>query len=498
MVDLFEDRKSKLDKLRRDGVDPFPYRFDRTITASEGVSRFEKGDLEDSPQRLAGRIMSIRGHGKSSFSHILDMSGRIQVYFKQDVVGDAAYETVKLLDIGDLIGVEGTFFRTRTGEVTVKVKEITLLAKSLRTLPIVKEEKKEDGEVVQYDSFSDKEQRYRQRYVDLIVNPEVRQKFLTRSKVIDHLRRFLREKDFIEVETPILQPIYGGATARPFTTFHNVLDMQLYLRIADELYLKRLMVGGFEKVFEFCKDFRNEGIDKLHNPEFTMVELYQAYADYTDMMSLVEEMFSSLLMSLFDRTILEYQGRELTFTPPWAKIGFLDAIEKYASVRLDSWDEKKLRKICEKNKVDVEEVSGISKLFDKLFSEVVEPRLIDPTFVVDYPAETTPLAKRKKEQPHLVERFELFISGMEIANAFSELTDPLEQRLRFEEQLSVGTDEGEGGSEDRIDEDYLRAMEYGMPPTGGMGIGIDRLVMLMTDSPSIKEIILFPHLRPEV
>ncbi|MFQ6103781.1 MAG: lysine--tRNA ligase [Candidatus Glassbacteria bacterium] len=495
MVDLMLDRKSKLEKLRERGIEPFPYRFDRTITAGDGIRMFEDGELGGGSHAIAGRIMSFRHHGKSSFAHIQDMSGRIQIYFKQDVMGEQDYEVVRLLDIGDLIGVKGPLFKTRTGEITVKVEELSVLAKSLRSLPIVKEEKTDSGKAVLHDKFSDKEQRYRQRYIDLIVNPDVRETFMSRSKAISLIRHFLDEKGFVEVETPILQPLYGGASARPFTTYHNVLDMKLYLRIADELYLKRLIVGGFEKVYEFCKDFRNEGIDRFHNPEFTMVELYQAYADYNDMMCLLEEMIPSLSVSLFGKTTIAYQGQEIDLTPPWPRIGYLEALGKYGGVKMDSWDEDTVRDICIQKRVDVEGVKGVARLFDRLFSELVEPNLGTPTFIIDYPAETTPLAKKKKGKPRLVERFELFVCGIEIANAFSELTDPVEQRRRFEEQLAMNEDDDEDNH--RMDEDYLRAMEYGMPPTGGLGIGVDRLIMLLTDSPSIKEVILFPHMRPE-
>jgi lysyl-tRNA synthetase class 2 len=355
-------------------------------------------------------------------------------------------------------------------------------------------EERESGDVVLHDRFSDKEQRYRQRYVDLVVNPGVLEKFLLRSRAISFVRDFLEARGFVEVETPVLQPLYGGAAAQPFVTHHNVLDMKLYLRIADELYLKRLIAGGFEKVFEFCKDFRNEGIDRLHNPEFTMIELYQAYADFTDMMNLLEDLVPSLLSALFSKTRIIYQGQEIDFAPPWRRLTYFDAIEQHTGVSLGSWDEDTLRKTFARLGMDPTGVEGVPHFLDRLMSERVEPHLIQPTFVVDYPAETTPLAKRKRDNPALVERFELFVSGIEIANAFSELTDPLEQRRRFEEQVARLA--GEGGDE-RIDEDYLRAMEYGMPPTGGLGIGIDRLAMLIADVPSIKEIILFPHLRPE-
>jgi lysyl-tRNA synthetase class 2 len=495
MGDLVAERKTKLEKLKEKGIDPYPYRFERTLTAREGLLLFENEKLHGGPHSLAGRVMSLRVHGKSSFAHIQDMSGRIQVYFKQDVIGEEMYDVVQLLDIGDLIGVTGKLFRTKTGEITVLVESLVVLAKSLRTLPIVKQEEKGGGEVVVHDRFSDKEQRYRQRYVDLVVNPGVIDKFLLRSRAISFVRNFLEVRGFVEVETPILQPLYGGAAAQPFITHHNVLDMKLYLRIADELYLKRLIVGGFERVFEFCKDFRNEGIDRLHNPEFTMVELYQAYADYGDMMTLLEDLVPSLLLELFGTTTLTYQGQTIDFSPPWRRTKFFDAIEEHTGVRLVSWDEESLWKTCASLDIDLTGVAGVPRLLDRLMSERVEPRLIQPTFVVDYPAETTPLAKRKKEAPSLVERFELFVSGIEIANAFSELTDPLEQRRRFEEQVARAR--GELGEEERIDEDYLRAMEYGMPPTGGLGIGIDRLAMLVADVPSIKEIILFPHLRPE-
>ncbi len=495
MTDLTEERRRKLAVLREKGIDPFSSRFERTLTAREGKELFEAGKLDDESHFFAGRIMSLRSHGKSTFAHIQDMTGRLQVYFKLDTVGTESYETVKLLDIGDLVGVTGALFRTRTGEITVMVERVEVLAKSLRALPIVKEEQMEDGTSVLYDIFADKEQRYRQRYVDLIVNREVREKFLLRSRAISLIRDFLDGRGFVEVETPILQPLYGGAAAKPFLTHHNVLDMKLYLRIADELYLKRLVVGGFEKVYEFCKDFRNEGLDRLHNPEFTMIELYEAYADYRNMMNLIEEMVSTVMLELYQRNSLTYQGVELDFSAPWERITFLDALDRHAGITLENWDEAGLRRLCSEREIEVEEDAGPARLFDKLFSELVEPNLVQPTIVFDYPAETTPLAKRKPDKPELVERFELFVSGIEIANAFSELTDPLEQRKRFEAQLeTAGVELGE---DRRIDEDYLRALDYGMPPTGGMGIGVDRLIMLLTDSPSIKEVILFPQLKPE-
>jgi lysyl-tRNA synthetase class 2 len=410
---------------------------------------------------------------------------------------EKAYNVVKLLDLGDIIGVKGYLFRTRTGEITLRVESFELLAKSIRPLPVVKE-KVVDNEKMVYDKVEDKEFRYRQRYVDLVVNPEVRKIFLARARLINRIRAFLDELDFLEVETPVLQPIYGGAAARPFTTYHNALDSKLYLRISNELYLKRLVVGGFNRVYEFSKDFRNEGIDRSHNPEFTMLEFYQAYADCYEMMDLVEKLVFDVITDSLGQQCsqLEWRGKKIDLKLPWQRRSMLDLLSEAAGDEIAvPLDREQLAGLCRKNEIEVTPAMGAGKLLDELFGELLEPNLHNPTFVTDYPIETSPLAKRHRDNPELVERFELLIGGMEIVNAFSELNDPIDQRLRFQAQMKLR----DAGDEEAqvLDEDFLRAMEYGLPPTGGVGIGIDRLVMLVTGSDTIKDVILFPQLRPE-
>lgn len=489
---LIVQRKEKLQKLIQMGVNPYPYKFDRTHLSSQIKAHFAR--LENQTVSVAGRIMSNRRMGKAAFFHIQDQEGRIQIYLKKDIVGEAAFEVYKLLDIGDIVGIEGKVFKTKTGEISVLAEKLELLCKSLRPLPIVKE-KIEDGKKILFDPFSDKELRYRQRYVDLIVNPEVKQVFIKRSKILTAMREYLNQKDYLEVETPILQPIYGGASARPFTTHHNALDMKLYLRIANELYLKRLIVGGFEGVYEFAKDFRNEGMDRFHNPEFTQMELYVAYKDYQWMMELTENMISTVAEQVLGTTSITFQGNQIDLKPPWTRLPLFEGIRKFAGVDLADADEATLRKVAEELKITVEDTWGGGKIIDEIFGEFVEPNLIQPTFVTDYPLEMSPLAKRHRANPRLVERFEPIIAGKEIGNAFSELNDPLDQRARFEEQMKLR----ERGDEEAqvLDEDFLRALEYGMPPTAGLGIGIDRLTMLLTDQPSIRDVIFFPHMRPE-
>lgn len=485
-------RREKLEQIREREVEPYPYAFARTHSSAEILANSEQ--YLEKKVSVAGRLMSVRGHGKVGFGHIMDSDGKIQVYVRKDEIGDKNYEVFKLLDIGDIVGVTGEVFVTRTGEVTIKVTGLVLLSKTLRPLPIVKEKTEGDERVV-YDQFSDVEQRYRQRYVDLIVNPEVRKVFETRAKVISTMRTYLDERGYLEVETPILQPIYGGASARPFLTHHNTLDMQLYMRIADELYLKRLIVGGFDGVYEISKDFRNEGIDRFHNPEFTMMELYVAYEDYRFMMRLVEEMINSIAQDLFGRSKIVSQGQEIDFSPPWKRAKMFDLIEEYTGINLYGLGFEDLKKAAGDLDVKVESFWREGKIIDEIFSERVEPHLIQPTFVMDYPVELSPLAKRHRDDPKLVERFEPFVGGREIGNAFSELNDPLDQRERFLSQqklLALGDKEAQ-----MLDEDYLRALEYGMPPTAGLGIGVDRLVMLFTDQPSIRDVIFFPHMRPE-
>jgi len=487
-------RRSKLAQIRAKGVNPYPYRFEVTHRSSEVIGNFEALAESKEEVRIAGRLMSIRGHGKTSFAHLQDAEGRIQIYVRRDTLGEELFALYGLLDIGDLIGVEGTMFRTRTGEITVEVRDFDVLCKSLRPFPIEKE-RVEDGRKVTFDEVSDKELRYRQRYVDLILHPEVRRTFEMRTRIVSAIRRFLDERGFMEVETPILQPLYGGASARPFVTHHNALDIDLYLRISDELYLKRLIVGGYERVYEFCKDFRNEGMDRFHNPEFTLLELYQAYADYGDMMRITEEMISTVAEEVAGSKTVDYQGTEIHFAPPWKRVTMLGAIEEYAGVNLEGASEEELRRMCSELHVEKDATMGSGKMIDEIFKKYVEPHLIQPTFVMDYPVETAPLAKRHRENPALTERFEPFVNGSEIGNAFSELNDPLDQRERFEAQMrlrAMGDEEAQA-----LDEDFLRALEYGMPPTGGLGIGIDRLVMLLADAPSIRDVLFFPQMRPE-
>ncbi len=492
--DIRKQRLEKYQKLIDMGVEPFAYSFDRTDLSGDIIKKFNEKEDTEIEVSCAGRLMALRKMGKAGFAHIMDRQGRIQIYVKSDQTGEDSFAQFKLFDLGDLIGVKGTVFRTRTGEVSILVKHIVLLAKNLRPLPIVKE-KVEDDEKVLFDQFSDKETRYRQRYVDLIVNPEVRETFIKRSQVLSEMRSYLEKRGYLEVETPVLQPIYGGAAARPFISHHNTLDMQLYLRISDELYLKRLIVGGFEGVFEIAKNFRNEGMDKDHNPEFTMMELYVVYQDYTFMMDLVEDMISKLAQKVAGSAIVSYQGREIDFSPPWKRISFLGAIEEIVKENLSGKDEKDLRRIAGAHNIDTDGLAGKGKILDELFSKLVEPDLFQPTFVMDYPVELSPLAKKHRNNSDLTERFEAFVACKEICNAFSELNDPIDQRARFEHQgkmRQLGDDEAM-----MIDEDYLRAMEYGMPPTAGLGIGVDRLVMLLTHSDSIRDVILFPQMRPE-
>ena len=484
-------RREKLDQLLARGVAPFGYRFERSHAAGQAASALPEGADEGPDVQVAGRIVSWRGHGKTAFAHLADESGRIQVYFKKDVLGDA-FSTLELLDVGDIIGVHGPLFRTRTGEVTVRVDRFELLAKSLRPLPFGKEEVV-DGKTVRHSGFADSEQRYRQRYADLAVHPEVRSLFRGRSRMISALRQMLDAAGFLEVETPILQPQYGGASARPFVTHHRALDMPLYLRIADELYLKRLVVGGFDRVYEIGHDFRNEGIDRTHNPEFTMLEFYQAYADYEDMMGAVESLITGAAKAVAADPAL--RDRVPSLTPPFKRVPWVDSLNTALGTDALAQSVDWLRNAAEKHGVTNPGELARGKLLDELFQALVERRLHDPTFVVDYPVELSPLAKPKRGNAALTERFELFVGGRELANAFSELNDPLDQRSRLEAQarlLAAGDDEAVG-----VDEDYLRAMEYGMPPMGGVGMGIDRLYMYLTATANIRDVILFPTLRPE-
>jgi lysyl-tRNA synthetase class 2 len=487
-------RRAKLDQLAERGIAPFAYRYERTHDARSAIAALGDvtGDAPGPDVRVAGRLVAWRAHGKTTFAHVADRSGRLQLYFRQDELGDEAYTALDLLDLGDVIGVEGPLFRTRTGEVTVRVRSYELLAKSLRPLPFGKEEVV-DGRAVLHSGFADAEQRSRQRYADLAVHPEVRDLFVARSRMVSAIRRFLDGREFIEVETPVLQPLYGGAAARPFVTHHEALDMPLYLRIADELYLKRLIVGGLERVYEVGHDFRNEGIDRTHNPEFTMLEFYQAYADYNDMMTVVE----ALLVAAADAVRAEASLTEQVpvFHPPFPRVEWVPALNRALGANAMALDMPALRTAAER--IGVEHVATLSrpKVLDEMFQALVEAQLTAPTFVIDYPRELSPLAKPKRGDPLLTERFELFAQGKEMANAFSELNDPIDQRTRFEAQAALraaGDEEASG-----VDEDYLRAMEYGMPPMGGVGIGIDRLFMYLSGTAHIRDVILFPTMRAE-
>jgi lysyl-tRNA synthetase class 2 len=482
-------RRDKLTELVRRGIAPFAYEYARTSPIQAVLDGYREGD--ETVHRLAGRLGPARSHGKTTFAHLEDVSGRIQVYFKRDHMGADAYDIVGLLDQDDVVGVEGPLFRTRTGEVTVRVNTLTLLTKSLRALP----RGKLDEEGVLHGALVDPELRSRQRYADLAVHPDVRQVFQLRARAVAFIRRFLDARGYLEVETPVLQPQYGGAAARPFTTRYEALDTTVYLRIADELYLKRCIVGGFEKVYEIGHDFRNEGLDRWHNPEFTMVEWYEAYADYRQMADLTEAMLAGLVGDLFGTPALERHGTTLSFARPFARKDFNTLVRDTAGVELPSAGEPELRAALRRR--NVPEADGLSgaKLLDEVFKTYVEPTLVQPTFVLDYPVALSPLAKRKRDDPTRVERWELFILGREFANAFSELNDPDEQRRRFEEQARF---RAAGDAEAQpLDEDFLRALEYGMPPTGGVGLGLDRLMMMLADRPTIRDVILFPMLRPE-
>jgi len=497
-------RREKLAALREKGLEPFAYSFDASDSAADAVAAFERAEAEGAlgdgghgaGVRVAGRIVAWRDMGKSAFAHVEDPSGRVQLYFRKDVVGEESFALLGLLDLGDWLGAEGEAFRTRTGEVTVRVQSWALLTKSLRPLPLGKvETDAETGERLVHSGFADQEARYRQRYADLAVHPEVRGVFRTRSKVVTALRAFLDGEGFLEVETPVLQPLYGGASARPFVTHHHALDQTMYLRIADELYLKRLIVGGLDRVYEISKDFRNEGLSRLHNPEFTMLEWYQAFTDYRDQMELVERMVLHVLDEVLGRRTLTYAGQQMTFEPPFARVPLLGALSEALGTNVREMDERALREKAEELRIPELKGAGRGKLVDKLFGELVEPGLVQPTFVIDHPKELSPLAKQHRDDPGLTERFELYIGGAEMFNGFSELNDPIDQRARFEAQASLraaGDEEAQ-----QIDEDFLRALEYGMPPTGGVGMGVDRFVMVLTDQPSIRDVLLFPVLRTE-
>ncbi len=490
-------RREALKELQDLGIDPYPAeKYDVNATAQDILKRFPEDNSLFQDVQIAGRLMGRRIMGSASFAEMQDASGRIQLYFNRDEIcpgeDKTFYNTVfkRLLDIGDIIGVRGHVFVTKMGEITIHVKEYKILCKSLRPLPVVKEK---DGQV--YDAFKDAEQRYRQRYLDLIVNPEIRDTFRQRAMVIQSMRNFLLTKGYLEVETPVLQPIYGGAAARPFKTYHNTLDTTLYLRIANELYLKRLIVGGYDGVFEFAKDFRNEGMSRFHNPEFTQMELYVAYKDYQWMMDLVEEMVEKITLDLHGTTKVTVGDKEIDFKRPWKRFSMYEAIEHFTGVDISAMNEEEMRKAAKELGVETDATMGRGKLIDEIFGEKCEAQLIQPTFITDYPIEMSPLAKKHRSAEGLVERFEAICNGKEICNSFSELNDPIDQRARFEEQLELGR---RGDPEAMLlDEDFLRAIEHGMPPTAGLGIGIDRLAMIMTNSNSIQDVLFFPQMRPE-
>ena len=497
-------RMKKLERLRERGIEPFAHNYARTHAARDAAAAFEAAEAEKTLSergygdtvRIGGRMVAFRSHGKSAFADLEDGSGRIQVYFRKNQLGERAFDDLELLDLGDWVGARGRLFRTRMGEVTVQVSAWTLLTKALRPLPLGKTEVDgATGERVTHGGFADTEARYRQRYADLAVNREVREVFRVRSRVVAAARRILDAHGFLEVETPVLQPLYGGATARPFVTHHHSLDTRLYLRIADELYLKRLIVGGFERVYEVSKDFRNEGLSRFHNPEFTMLEFYQAFADYHDMMALVEGLVSEIATGVAGEPAVTYQGERISLAPPFKRIRLTEALGEALGEDPLEMDDEGLRARARGLRLPDVEGAGRGKLIDKLFDALVQRDLRSPTFVLDHPRELSPLAKEKRGDARLTERFELFVLGTEVANAFSELNDPLDQRARFEDQARLAA----GGDQEahQVDEDYIRALEYGMPPTGGVGVGIDRLTMLLTDQPAIRDVILFPILRPE-
>ena len=491
---LIKIRREKFDKISAMGIDPFPPRSERTHRIIELNNDKDKFVKSEEIVSLAGRINAHRRQGKIGFTNILDMSGRIQVFVRKDMIGDENYELYKLLDLGDFIQVKGKAVYTQTGEFSLLADEITLLAKNLRPLPTVKE-KEIDGKLVRYDEFADVELRYRKRYLDLLLNPEHRHVFEMRSKIFTHIRQFLDGRDFLEVETPILQPLYGGANARPFITHHNTLDTDLYLRIATELYLKRIIIGGFERVYEIGKNFRNEGMDRTHNPEFTLIEIYQTYTDLDGMIELTESLFNSIAKNIFNKEEFSFGTHIINLSNPFKKASMLDLIKEHTGQDFSDFNLDKLRNFLDNKKIDFDKNAGAGKLIAEVFDNFVENKLIQPTFVIDYPLEISPLAKNHPDNPQLVERFELFIAGKEFGNAFTELNNPIEQRKRLEAQAKareMGDDEA-----NVVDEDFIEALEYGMPPMGGLGIGLDRLVMLYTNNSSIKEVIFFPQMKPE-
>ncbi|AOP33898.1 lysine--tRNA ligase [Leptospira tipperaryensis] len=490
--ELIQQRIQKIEELKKQGINPYPIRFFPDSKSKEIVEKYEKTPTgPETIYKLGGRLHSKRVMGKASFAHLKDSTGIIQLYATRDDLGEATYAIFKSLDLGDIIGLEGYLFTTQKGEITLHLTGVQLLAKCIRPLPVVKEK---DGVI--YDAFADVEQRYRMRYVDLVVNDSVRETFITRSRIVSEIRSFLTNEGFLEVETPMMQPIAGGAAARPFVTHHNTLDMQLFLRIAPELYLKRLIVGGLDRVFELNRNFRNEGISTKHNPEFTMMEAYMAFGDMASMLDLTERLITYLAEKVCGTLKIQYGKDMIDLSPPWRRVTYVDIIKEYSGIdfsQITTLEEAK--KKASELKVDVSKCHSIWKVADEVFSDKAEPNLIQPVFITDYPTELSPLAKSNPEKPGFVERFEPYVAGREIGNAFTELNDPFDQKERFEEQVR----QREAGDDEAfmMDEDYIRALEYGMPPTGGLGIGIDRLVMLLTNSHSIRDTILFPLMRPE-
>lgn len=496
-------RRKSREELMAMGVDPYPAEsFDVNVTTRQIKENFESSPEDYTNVSIAGRLMSRRIMGSASFAEIQDSSGRIQIYIRRDDICKGEDKTLyneifkKKMDIGDIIGIKGYVFKTEVGETSIHVTDLKMLTKSLRPLPIVKETTDEEGNKKTYDAFTDPEQRYRQRYLDLIVNPEIRETFVQRTKLVNSIREFLAGKGYLEVETPILQPLYGGAAARPFKTHHNTLDMTLYLRIANELYLKRLIVGGYDGVFEFAKDFRNEGMSRFHNPEFTQVELYVAYKDYNWMMDTMEEMIEKVAMDIHGSTKVQVGENVIDFQRPWKRYTMFEAIEHFTNIDISNMNEEELRATAKQLGVPLDDTMAKGKIIDEIFGEKCEPFLIQPTFITDYPVEMSPLTKKHRSKEGLVERFEAICNGKEIMNSYSELNDPVDQRERFEEQLELGK---RGDDEAMtLDEDFLRALEFGMPPTAGVGLGIDRLSMIMTNSNSIQDVLFFPQMRPEV
>ncbi len=474
--EILSKKLEKLDKIREKNIYPFGKKYDK----KHNIGDIEKEELE---VKTAGRIMSYRRQGKASFGHIEDLSGKVQYYVKEEEVGTENYDIYKLLGIGDIVGIEGTTFFTHTGELTIRVKKFELLCKNIRPLP------------EKYHGLQDVELRYRQRYVDLIMNKEVRETFKKRSKIISYIRNYLESKDFLEVETPMMHPIPGGALAKPFVTHHEALDIELYLKIAPELYLKRLVVGGYEKIFEIGRNFRNEGISTRHNPEFTSIEIYWAYTDYKDMMELTEDLISSLAKEICQTEVVEYEGIKLDFSRPWKRISYLEAIKEFTGYSVENISKEEAMKIAKELKIEFNAKGSLQSIITALFEEKVEKNLIQPTFIYGFPKEASPLAKSNPENPEMADRFELFVFGRELANSYSELNDPMEQRANFVTQLEnreLGDEESH-----RMDEDFIQALEYGMPPTSGLGIGIDRLIMILTNSPSIRDVIFFPQMKPK-